>query len=312
MLVTGRGPEKSAVPSQEWWRRNDEPGQPWRRSEQTSDLALRGPAVIEDSFGTPGRIQMMALVEQHGVEKLGRFVLSERSGWGWPEPILVKNSAGLPYAGAPAFIQSDRLPGGAYDVIAPLEEGVAHFMCNSADPAAPWLVFRALESVGRIDALTLTESRLGTGRFEMILRQGSNLAALHREKNGAHTSWTTPQPLFDRAAGRPALIQGRFGANGHLELLTLDSTGNLWHAWRNNDDLSRLGWNGPALIVHAPAGTSRVGPDDFVALFQSKPGREGPGTLEAVCSIAGRHHHLSRDQTPPWKWHGPTRLGNER
>lgn len=312
LLVTGGGSRGTTVPNQEWWRHNDEPGQPWRRSEQTSDLLLRGPTVIEDSFGTPGRVQMIALVEQDGVERLGRFVLSERSGWGWPAPIPIKSSAGLPFSGTPAFIQSDRLPGGAYDVIAPLEEGVAHLMCNSADPAAPWLVFRALESLGRIDALTFSESRLGTGRFEMVLRLGSNLAATYREKNGAHTSWTTAHLLFDNAAGRPALIQGRFGRSGHLELLTLDSTGNLWHAWRNNDDLSRLAWNGPALIVPAPAGTSRVGPDDFVALFQANPGREGPGTLEAVCSIAGRHYHLSRDQKPPWKWHGPTRLGSER
>lgn len=312
LLVTGAGSKGSSIACQEWWRRNDEAGQPWRRSGETTEAPLRGPTIIEDSFGTPGRVQMVALIELDGVERIGRFVLSDRSGWGWPSPIFVKSSAGLPFTGTPAFIQSDRLPGGAYDVLAPLEEGVAHLMCNSPDPAAPWLVFRALETLGQIDALSLVESRLGTGRFELIVRQGSRLAATFREKNGAHSSWTRAQTLFDNAAGQPALIQGRFGRNGHLELLTLDSTGNLWHAWRNNDDLSQMDWHGPARIVTAPAGTSRVGPDDFVALFQSKPGPAGPGTLEAVCSIAGRHYHLSRDQAPPWKWHGPTRLEADR
>lgn len=312
LLVTGGGAPGATGPGYEWWRCNDEPGEPWRRSGPASDLALRGPAIIQDSYGTPGRRQLVARVELESGWALGRFVLQTRSGLGWGTPVVITASKGLPYSGMPVFVQSDRLPGGSYDIYAPLEDGLVQFMCNSPDPAAPWFSFRSLGSLGQIDALSLVESRLSTGRFELMLRQGPNLAVMWRQKNGPPDSWQEPFHLFDNAAGRPAMIQSKFGLNGHLEVLTLDRDGNLLHAWRNNDEPASAKWHGPHEVVTAPAGTSRVKPDDFVALFQSNYGAPGPGTLEAVCSIGGRHYHLTRDAAPPWKWNGPTKIGTDR
>ncbi|MGQ0678324.1 MAG: hypothetical protein ACT4OM_01465 [Actinomycetota bacterium] len=310
LLVAGGGVMGKSGPGCEWRRPQRDPAASWQRFGPATNLNIRGPVVIEDAYATPGMRQIVALVDDPGGAYLGRFVVEGKGPWGAPIPIT--GSKNLLYSGTPAFLQSDRLPGGAYDVFAPLEEGVAHFMCNSPEPVAPWLLFRFAEGAGRIDALAVVESRLGTGRFELLVRQGPVLAALWCDKNGSPGRWSRRETLFDNAAGRPAIIQGRFGVNGHLEVLTLDKGGNLWHAWRNNDDSARPVWNGPAMVCPAPAGTSSVGRDDFVGLLQHAPGPADPGTLEASCSIFGRHHHFRRDQAPPWKWHGPLRVGTDR
>ena len=81
------------------------------------------------------------------------------------------------------------------------------------------------EGLGQFDAVALIESTFGApGRLQVIARQGSRLFRFYRE---GLDDWQVPDShgfFFDRTAGIPAFVHGRYGA-GNFELVTpLDET----------------------------------------------------------------------------------------
>lgn len=99
-----------------------------------------------------------------------------------------------------------------------------------------------------------------------------------------------------RTVAAPVLVQSRFGRQGNFELVSASDEGNLFHAWRNNDN-PFMPWS-----AAIPFG-DRIGRAFGVAMIQSDYG--DPGNLEVVCNIDGRLLFFWRDSGPSFTWNGP-------
>jgi len=180
-------------------------------------------------------------------------------------------------------------------------DNTAEFPLNDDWRTAP----RFLETLGRVDAVTLIESELTQGVFalEVVARVGSRLWFAWR--NPA-LQWTGPFPLdvggqqVTDAAGVPSLIQSRYGSKRrNFELVSPHAGGGLLHLWRNNDADDPRDWRWGRAAVMDPVGRYRS-----VSLLQGAFGPD-PGNLELVARADdGRVMHFWRESSN-LLWHGP-------
>jgi len=111
-----------------------------------------------------------------------------------------------------------------------------------------------------------------------------------------------PQERFVLGAtsGVPSLIQGRFLAPGNFELVAPLQSGGIAHYSRVNN-APTLPWAGPAVFA------TELGQIDAVSMIQSNFTSGGNvGNLEVVALAQGALLIYSREDLPPYRWHGPT------
>lgn len=101
------------------------------------------------------------------------------------------------------------------------------------------------------------------------------------------------------AGGNPALVHGRFGTAGNLELVYPVAGDGAVHLSRD-EDTPFAPWSLPTAF-----GTS-LGPVDGVGMIQSSYGR--PGNLDAVACAGTGLYAFWRDSGPAFSWRGPRRL----
>ena len=180
-----------------------------------------------------------------GTESLQYFARANNPTWAWDDPQELPGSSGRSYSGNPVLIQSSVHPGLSLDVFAPLASGgFGHWWHSDSG----WQFDGVFESsLGHISALALIESSFG--QFELLIRRGASLESLSRDARGSDTSWTTPQQIFDNAAGMPGFIQSNHGQHGNFEVVTPNRNGGLSGNWRNNDDPTHPRWMGAFTIV---------------------------------------------------------------
>ncbi|MFF2148474.1 galactose oxidase-like domain-containing protein [Kitasatospora sp. NPDC058190] len=214
-------------------------------------------------------------------------------------------------SGNPVLLQSNFGTRGNFELLTPLVSGMAHFFRNNDDPALPWsppTLFATGAGTGPIEAISMIQGNFGPpghkgpGNFEVIARIGNRLAHFSRESEPPFT-WHGPTFLPDipsGATGNPVLIQSSFGARGNFEVLT-PTGGGMAHLFRNNDD--------PALPWSVPVAIDVKGDTiEAISMIQGNfgpPGHEGPGNFEVIARIGDRLAHFSRDNEPPFTWHGP-------
>ncbi len=187
---------------------------------------------------------------------------------------------------------------GNFELVTPRQSGgLAHYWRNNDDPALPWNgPYPFGGSVGDVDDVALVESNFGNpGNLELVVRAGDQLLFFWRDSGPAFT-WNGPYPITGGVQGRPALIQGRFGAKGNFELVTPLVGSGLAHLWRNNDDPA-LPWSGP---IPFGAGTGYY---SAVTMIESNFG--DPGNLEVVAQTANLLAFFWRDSGPSFAWNGP-------
>jgi len=110
-----------------------------------------------------------------------------------------------------------------------------------------------------------------------------------------------PQERFvsGRTVATPSLIQGRFLSPGNFELVAPLQSGGIGHYSRVNSDAS-LPWVGPAVFA------TELGHIEGLSMIQSNFTTGGfVGDLELVVLAQGSLLHYSREDVPPYRWHGP-------
>ncbi|WP_322762258.1 hypothetical protein [Frankia sp. Cr2] len=200
---------------------------------------------------------------------------------------------GAGVAGNPVLVQSNYGQAGNFELVVPSSfAGVTHLWRDNDAPDLPWREpFQIAQASGRIDALTMIQSRLTTpGALEVIARIGRSLVFFWRD-GGSSLRWHEPTHLMDGAAGTPSLIHSRLGRLGTFELLVPTRDVGLLHLSRDND-VAGYPWSRPVL---AAANLGRV---DAVSLIQ---GNFGAGNLEAVALAGGRLVHLYRAEDGLWR-----------
>jgi hypothetical protein len=273
-----------------YWRDNDNPTFPWF-----------GPVIFA---ATLGKIDRVAVIESQleGTATLESLVLFGnelayywREGspyWAWHGPITVATGV----SGSPCFVRCKVGMGCTLDVVVPLEKtGIAHYRRSDDGPASPWSGRRVFGcELGHVDGVTATQSNLGNmGTLEVVARAGDRLVHYWRGEGSAE-EWQGPIDVCGRATGIPAVIQGRHGLRGNLELVAPLQTGGIAHLWCNNDS-EDFEWTGPTAIF---------GTEDVLAtsLLQSNFGSCGLGNLE-VAAWDGRNIRLYwRHDDTPWTW----------
>ena len=215
-------------------------------------------------------------------------------------------------AGNVALIQGKFLSRGNFELLAPQRDGgFAHYSrCN--DEARLWWYGpdKYGQDLGVIDALSMIQSNFtsgaGIGNLEVVARWQGGLLFFWREDVPPYR-WHGPyllNPVGNSesiiVAGSPSLIQSRFGVKGNFELVTPVASGGLAHYSRANDD-PQLRWYGPTVF------RMEVGNFETACLVQShfSSSGNGPGNLEVVARASGSLLHYSRDDAPPYHWHGP-------
>jgi len=274
-----------------YWRNNDDPALPWN-----GPYPFGGPGVydsvtlIQSNYGDPGNLEAMARTG----DQLHFYWRDSGPVFSWNGPYPIGSGA----AGNPALIQSRFGARGNFEMVVPLQDGgLAHYWRNNDDPALPWNgPYPFGGSVGDVDDVALVESNFGNpGNLELVVRAGDQLLFFWRDSGPAFT-WNGPYPITGGVQGRPALIQGRFGAKGNFELVTPLVGSGLAHLWRNNDDPA-LPWSGP---IPFGAGTGYY---SAVTMIESNFG--DPGNLEVVAQTANLLAFFWRDSGPSFAWNGP-------
>lgn len=215
-------------------------------------------------------------------------------------------------AGNVTLIQGRFLSRGNFELLMPQRDGgFAHYSrCN--DEARLWWYGpeRYGQDLGVIDAVTMIQSNFTSGAnigsLEVVARWQGQLLFFWREDVPPYR-WHGPSLLnpVDHSesiivSGSPSLIQSRFGFRGNFELVTPLASGGLAHYWRANDDPNLL-WYGPTVFG------VEAGVFETACLIQShfSSSGNGPGNLELVARAGGLLLHYSREDAPPYRWHGP-------
>ncbi|WP_239332504.1 hypothetical protein [Frankia sp. CiP3] len=201
-------------------------------------------------------------------------------------------------AGNPVLVQGDFGQAGNFELVVPSAfAGMTHLWRDNDAPGLPWREpAQIAQAIGRIDALTMIQSRLAApGALEVIARTGSSLVFLWRD-SGSSLRWHEPTQLANGAAGTPSLIHSRFGRLGTFELLVPAPDVGLLYLSRDND-VAGYPWSRPVLVA------ANLGRVDSVSLIQSNfgAGNLGAGNLEAVASVGGRLVHLYRADDGLWR-----------
>jgi hypothetical protein len=212
-----------------------------------------------------------------------------------------------------ALIQGRFLSRGNFELLAPRTPGGFSHYSRDNDDARLWWYGPETYGVdlGAIEAITMIQSNFtagsGIGNLEVVAHWKGELLFFWREDVSPYI-WHGPTvvPLVPpgynaiTVSGVPSMIQSRFGYKGNFELVTPLPSGGLAHYSRANDD-PNLGWYGPAIFAVSE------GIFDSASLIQShfSSSGNGPGNLEVVARTGGVLLHYSRDDAPPYQWHGP-------
>ncbi len=195
--------------------------------------------------------------------------------------------------GNPVLVQGNFGHAGNFELVVPSAfAGMTHLWRNNEVPGFPWQEpAQVAQASGRIDALTMIQSRLSTpGALEVLARIGTSLVFLWRD-GGPALRWQSPVHITDGVAGTPSLIHSRLGRLGTFEVLVPATDVGLLALSRNND-VAGFPWSQPVLVA------ANLGHVDAVSLIQ---GNLGAGNLEAVALVGGRLVHLYRAQDGLWR-----------
>ena len=193
-------------------------------------------------------------------------------------------------------------------MVADATSGIRHYWFDN-DPVFPlngdWRLAPTFgQSLGRLDAVTVTQSVFGDperGNLEVLARRGAELHLLWRDES---LTWQGPFPLIadgspvTTADGIPHLVQSKYGANGRdFHLVTPHRDGGLVHLWRDNSAPDPADWHWYSSPV------IDVGTQYLAAALVEGPFGPAPGNLELVATTAsGTVRHFWREATDP-QWH---------
>lgn len=275
------------------WRNNGVAGTPWEQPFQTAWAA--GPVdaltMIFSDLANPGSLEVVA---RYGTT-LSFLWRDGGPALRWRAPIPVTSGA----AGVPSMIQSTFGQRGNFELVTPAAGGgLFHIFRDNDAAGSPWSGKTSFgASLGTVDAVSLVQSTLGGGSFEVVLRIGTRLVHIYRT---AGRVWfaSIPTAIMTGVTGVPSMIQSDFGTIGNLEVVVPAAAGGLIHVWRDNDQAS-YPWQTPTAFGQS------IGVVDAVSLIQSNL---SGGTLEVVARVGDLLYHFQRDATSPYTWHGPDRV----
>ena len=224
-------------------------------------------AVIESQPGEAATLESLVLFGN----RLAYYWREGSPSWAWHGPIPVATGV----SGNPCFVRRKVGMGRILDVVVPLETmGIAYYR-RRVDGSPPWRGHQDFGfELGHVDEVTATQSNLGNlGTLEVVARAGDRLVHYWRGE-GPAGAWQGPHDVCRGVTGVPAVIQGRHGLWGNLELVTPLQAGGVAHFWCNNDS-EDFEWTGP---------TAMFGTEDVLAtsLLQSNFGSCGLGNLEVA------------------------------
>ncbi len=190
---------------------------------------------------------------------------------------------------------------GNLEIVVPSARGgLVHCWRNHDAAGFPWVSTDYFGS-GFLDGASLIQRFEGATPWdlEVLARVGGRLALFRREDG----KWRQPTYIASGVAGRPALIQSRFGVNGNYEVVVPAAGGGLAYYRRRNDDPGRP-WTPPVVFAE------NLGTVEGVALIQTDSGF--PGTLELVAVVRdgaqSRLVHFWSDPPADTVWHGPAEV----
>ncbi|AEH10352.1 MULTISPECIES: hypothetical protein [Protofrankia] len=195
--------------------------------------------------------------------------------------------------GNPVLVQSGFGHTGNFELVVPSAfAGMTHLWRDNDAPGFPWREpTQVAQGNGRIDALTMIQSRLATpGALEALARVGKSLLFLWRD-SGPALRWQSPTRITDGVAGTPSLIHSRLGRRGTFEVLAPAADVGLLYLSRNND-AAGFPWSQPVVVA------ANLGHVDAVSLIQ---GNFDNSNLEAVALAGGRLAHIYRTQDGVWR-----------
>jgi hypothetical protein len=273
-----------------YWRDNDNQTFPWS-----------GPALFARSLGKidsvsvvkpqPGGTAVLESVVLFGND-LAYYWREGSPHWTWHGPSIVATGV----SGNPGLVRRKIGMSGTLDVVIPLKKaGIAHYWRPGDGSARSWKgpeVFGL--DLGQVDGVTATQTNLGSlGTLEVVARAGDRLVHYWRG-GGPAEAWHGPKGVCDGATGVPAVIQGKYGLWGNLELVTPLQAGGVAHFWCNNDG-SDFEWSGPTAVF---------GTGDVLAtsLLESNFGSPALGNLEVAAQDDKNVRLYWRRDGAPWIW----------
>ncbi|MGF7239353.1 MAG: hypothetical protein ACQSGP_31005 [Frankia sp.] len=275
------------------WRNNGVSGTPWEQPFQTAWAAGSADALtmIFSDLANPGSLEVVA---RYGTT-LSFLWRDGGPALRWRAPSPITSGAG----GVPSMIQSTFGQRGNFELVSPTSGGgLFHIFRDNDTTGSPWSGKTSFgTSLGVVDAVSLVQSNLGGGSFEVAVRIGTRLVHIYRTVGRVWFA-TIPTPIITGVTGNPSMIQSTFGTIGNLELVVPAAGGGLLHVWRDNDQAG-YPWQTPTAFGQS------LGVVDAVSLIQSNL---GGGTLEVVARVGERLYHFQRDATSPYAWHGPDRV----
>jgi hypothetical protein len=194
------------------------------------------------------------------------------------------------------LIQSAFGSRGNFELIVPRRVDVAgdlsHYWRNNDAPHFPWQRPINFAASGALRG-ALIQSNFDTGNLEVVATTSSNqLVHYWRESD---VRWFGPSaPFATDVVGNPTLIQSSFGTKGDFEVVVARAGGGLSHYSRDND-AAGYPWRGPTNF-----GSGHV---EGVSLIQSN---YGPGNLEVIANVGHQMVYYTRENRPPYTWHGPS------
>jgi len=171
-----------------FWRNNDAAALPW--SGPTPFGASLGHVdavtMIESNFGSPGNLEVIALVGGH----LYEFWRDSGPAFHWNGPFPLVGGVG----GNPVLIQSRFGTKGNFELVVPSATGgLLHFWRNNDAASLPWSAPTAFGgSAGLVSAVSMIESNFGSpGNLEVVARVGSSTQFFWRD-SGPAFHWNGP------------------------------------------------------------------------------------------------------------------------
>jgi hypothetical protein len=242
--------------------------------ERTGDgLLVKAPPTR--AIAPPGSY-LLVVIDELGIPSDGRFL-----------------SLGPPRRGSSSLVQTGSGTHGDFALVAPRAGGgLSTWFRDNDAPGQPWSAGPPVaQDGGAIGAVPSTVQGDVDGALEVAARIGDRLASYR-----CAGAWDGPV-LFGAPGvrGNPAMVRGRYGGRGNLELVVPVEGGGIAHYWRDDD--SGGGWSEPTVFGESD------GVVDAVALVQGDLG--GSGDLEVIARYGTALAQWWRESAPPWRWTGP-------